>query len=173
MTGDSSDSVLAVLEGLTPTERILVGRAGRRVTFGKGQRLFREGEPAERCWLIRSGAVALETSTTGADVEVVQVLGAGDILGWSWLVPPYRWHLGARAVDTVEALELDAVQLRALADQDPRFGYTLARQVLHMLLDRLQATRALLVDARSPRPVGRTSGATTQSTAPCREAAGR
>lgn len=152
MTGDWSDSVLTMLDGLSHSERVLVGRAGRRVTFGKGQRLFREGEAAESCWLIRSGAVALETASPGGAVTTVQVIGAGEMLGWSWLVPPYRWHFDARAVETVEALELDAVQLRALADQDPRFGYALARQLLRMSIERLQATRALLVrtDAASP-----------------------
>ncbi|MGH3463271.1 MAG: Crp/Fnr family transcriptional regulator [Kribbellaceae bacterium] len=140
-----------VLGGLGPGEREVVLRTAREVTYDDGARLFDEGGRADRCWLIRHGRVALDTTIPGQGRVVLQTLGPGDLLGWSWLVPPYRWHFGACAVGTVQATELDAEQLRALADRDPRVGYALARQLLVIMLDRLQATRARLLDLyRSP-----------------------
>jgi CRP-like cAMP-binding protein len=140
-----------VLGGLSPGEREVVLRTAREVTYDDGARLFDEGGRADRCWLIRQGRVALDTTIPGQGRVVLQTLGSGDLLGWSWLVPPYRWHFGARAVGTVQATELDAERLRALADRDPRVGYALARQLLVIMLDRLQATRARLLDLyRSP-----------------------
>jgi CRP-like cAMP-binding protein len=140
-----------VLGGLSPGEREVVLRTAREVTYDDGARLFDEGGRADRCWLIRQGRVALDTTIPGQGRVVLQTLGPGDLLGWSWLVPPYRWHFGARAVGTVQATELDAERLRALADRDPRVGYALARQLLVIMLDRLQATRARLLDLyRSP-----------------------
>lgn len=140
-----------VLGDLGPGEREVVLRTAREVTYDDGARLFDEGGRADRCWLVRQGRVALDTTIPGQGRVVLQTLGPGDLLGWSWLVPPYRWHFGACAVGTVQATELDAEQLRALADRDPRVGYALARQLLVIMLDRLQATRARLLDLyRSP-----------------------
>ena len=140
-----------VLGGLSPGEREVVLRTAREVTYDDGARLFDEGGRADRCWLIRQGRVALDTTIPGQGRVVLQTLGPGDLLGWSWLVPPYRWHFGARAVGIVQATELDAERLRSLADRDPRLGYALARQLLVIVLDRLQSTRARLLDLyRSP-----------------------
>jgi CRP-like cAMP-binding protein len=140
-----------VLDGLSPGEREVLLRTAREVTYDDGARLFDEGGRADTCWLIRHGRVALETAVPGRGPVVVQTLGPGDLLGWSWLVPPYRWQFGARAIGTVHATELDADRLRSLADRDPRLGYALARQLLVIVLDRLQSTRARLLDLyRSP-----------------------
>lgn len=78
--------------------------------------------------------------------SVVQTLGPGELLGWSWLVPPFRWDFGARAITTVTAAELDGGLLRELADKDPAFGYALTRALFEVLAHRLRATRARLLD---------------------------
>jgi CRP-like cAMP-binding protein len=122
------------------------------VSYPAGHRLFREGQPADACWLLAEGRIALETTVPGGRGAVVlQTLGAGDLLGWSWLRPPYRWQFGARAQAPTTGLKLDATRLRALADADPHLGYLLVLRMCGVLIDRLQATRARLLDLyRSP-----------------------
>ena len=135
-----------VFDELTADDRAALLRISREVSFADGDRLFDEGGRAGHCWLIRLGRVALDTDVPGRGHVVVQTLGPGDLLGWSWLIPPYRWHFGARAIGAVQATAFDADRLRALADQDPRLGYALTRQLLTVVLDRLQSTRARLLD---------------------------
>lgn len=142
-------SSAALFDGLTAHEREVLLRTSRDEFYDDGDRLFNEGGQATSCWLIRHGRVALDTTVPGRGHVVVQTLGPGDLLGWSWLIPPYRWHFGARVVGTVEATVFDAEQLRVLADQDPRLGYLLTRQLLAVVLERLQSTRARLLDLYS------------------------
>lgn len=140
-----------IFAGLSAAERALVARAARAVRFGAGERLFHEGTPARGCWLIHDGCVALDLMVPGRGQVVVQTLGRGDVLGWSWLLPPYQWHFGAVAVRPTSATELDTDLLRTLADQDPRFGYALTLSLFQACVQRLQATRARLLDLyRSP-----------------------
>jgi CRP/FNR family transcriptional regulator, cyclic AMP receptor protein len=140
-----------VLARLGAGELGRLSAAARRVRFSARERVFSEGQQAEGCWLIHDGRVALDVFIPGRGLVVVQTLGAGDVLGWSWLVPPYRWHFGASATEPTTATLLDTVELRALADVDPGFGYALSRTLFEMMLHRLQATRARLLDLyRSP-----------------------
>jgi CRP-like cAMP-binding protein len=138
-----------LFEGLTTQEREALLRASHEELYDDGDRLFDEGAHAGHCWLIRHGRVALDTAVPGRGHVVVQTLGPGDLLGWSWLIPPYRWQFGARAVGSVETTVFDAEQLKLLADQDPRLGYVLTRQLLAVVLERLQSTRARLLDLYS------------------------
>ncbi len=140
-----------VFAGLSAAELELVSSAARTVRFEAGQRLFHEGTPASGCWLLHDGCVALDLMIPGRGQMVVQTLGRGDVLGWSWLLPPYQWHFGAAAVRPTTATELDTDQLRALGDQDSRFGYALTLCLFQACVQRLQATRARLLDLyRSP-----------------------
>ncbi|MFF0533333.1 Crp/Fnr family transcriptional regulator [Nocardia amikacinitolerans] len=144
-TGDE----LAAFERLAALSReqlhILAG-AGRDVAFPAGHRIIGEGLVADRCWLIRSGRILLDAQVPGRGGVVLQTLDSGDVLGWSWLVPPYRWHFGAVTAEPVEAIEFEAQTLAELADQDPRFGHALTLMLFEALLERLQATRARLLD---------------------------
>jgi CRP/FNR family transcriptional regulator, cyclic AMP receptor protein len=140
-----------VLARLSAGELARLSAAARTVRFDARERVFCEGQQAEGCWLIHHGRVALDVFIPGRGLVVVQTLGAGDVLGWSWLVPPYRWHFGASATEPTTATLLDTAQLRSLADVDPGFGYALSRTLFEMMLHRLQATRARLLDLyRSP-----------------------
>lgn len=136
----------AVLHRLAAAQRAKVASTARAVTFRARQRIFDEGEPADGCWLIRHGRVALDTAAPGRGVLIVQTLGAGDVLGWSWLVPPRRWQFGAVALDDVHAVQLDTDRLLALADADPALGYALALGLFDAVVARLQNTRARLLD---------------------------
>ena len=134
------------LAGLTGRQLDKLSYWSRRQVFRAGARVFEEGGRADRFWLLKDGRVALDTEVPGRGGVVVESLGPGAVLGWSWLFPPYRWHFGARAIGTLQATAFDAEQLRVLADQDPRLGYLLTRQLLSVVLDRLQSTRARLLD---------------------------
>ena len=135
-----------LLRDLTPEQRQAVLSTAREVTCHDGQRLFDEGGLADGCWLIHSGQVALDAVIPGRGRTVIQTLGPGEVLGWSWLIPPYRWHFGAVAVGAAHATVLDTTRLQALAAQDPAVGYAVTRRLLVILLDRLQATRARLMN---------------------------
>ena len=135
-----------VFAQLPEAELELIASTARTVQFAARERLFSEGHSAHGCWLIEDGRVALDMTVPGRGQVVLQTLGPGDVLGWSWLVPPYRWHYGATSVLPTTATELDTAQLRALAAQDPRFGYTLVLTLFEAVLQRLQATRARLLD---------------------------
>jgi CRP-like cAMP-binding protein len=141
----------AIFANLSAAELELIFAAAHPVRFAAGERLFREGAPAHGCWLIHDGCVALDLMIPGRGRVVVQTLGPGDVLGWSWLLPPFEWHFGAVAVRPTTATELDTDQLRALAEQDSHFGYALALGLFQACVQRLQATRARLLDLyRSP-----------------------
>lgn len=136
----------ALLDRLTSVQREMVAGVAREVTFAAGTTIFREGQAAEGCWLIHDGQVALETSVPGRGPVVVQTLGPGDVLGWSWLVPPHRWQFTATASGQVAAAELDTTRLLELADEDPALGYPLALGLMDAVAARLHATRSRALD---------------------------
>jgi CRP/FNR family cyclic AMP-dependent transcriptional regulator len=136
----------ALLRRLTSAQRELVAGVAREVTFAAGTTIFREGQAAVGCWLIHDGQVALDTSVPGRGPVVVQTLGPGDVLGWSWLVPPHRWQFTARTSGQVDAAELDTARLLELAGADPALGYPLALGLMDAVAARLQATRSRVMD---------------------------
>ena len=131
---------------LTPAHQSLIATTARDVNFPEGATIFSDGQPAVGCWLIRAGHVALGTEVPGRGQVVVQTLGPGEVLGWSWLVPPYHWHFTAVASTEVSAVEFDTARLRALADSDPALGYPLSLGFFEIVVARLQHTRSRLLD---------------------------
>ena len=131
---------------LSSDQLTAVARVAREVNFKAAERLFDEGQHAERCWMIVRGCVAIDANVPGRRPVIVQTLGPGEIVGWSWLIPPYRWHFGAVTVAPTTTIAVDTEKILALAENDPSFGYPLARHLLGMLLNRLQSTRARLLD---------------------------
>ena len=111
-----------------------------------GDRIFDEGEAADRFWIVRSGLVALDLYLPGRGPAVLETLGPGDLLGWSWLFAPFHWHLGARAREDVTAYEFDAAAVRRAIDADPGFGLAVTRCVATAIGQRLRACRARLLD---------------------------
>jgi CRP/FNR family transcriptional regulator, cyclic AMP receptor protein len=135
-----------VFGGLDDEELALVAGCGRNVTFAEGDRLFREGDPADEFFLVRHGLVALETYVPNRGALTVDTVGPGEIAGWSWLVPPYRWHFTGRAVEPIRAVQFDGACLRGKSEDDPRLGYDLLNRFAQVLVERLQATRFQLMD---------------------------
>jgi CRP-like cAMP-binding protein len=128
---------------------LVVGCASN-VRFDAGRFFFRTGEEANRFFLLREGAVALEAAAPGKPPLVVQTLGGGEILGWSWLVPPYQWMFDARALEPTRAIALDGKCLRTKCEADHDLGYELLKRTAHILWDRLEAARLQLLDAYAP-----------------------
>jgi CRP/FNR family transcriptional regulator, cyclic AMP receptor protein len=116
------------------------------VRFPGGQMIFKEGEEANQFFLLREGRVAIEVFVEARGPVTIQTLSAGEILGWSWLVPPYCWRFDARAVDEVRALALDGKCLREKCETDPRLGYELLKRFAVIISRRLEATRIQLLD---------------------------
>ncbi len=124
---------------------LLVGCASN-VRFDAGQFILREGEEASKFYLIRQGQVALEVHVPGRGSITIQTLGAGEILGWSWLVPPYYWRLDARAVELTRALALDGKCLREKCEKDHDLAYELLKRFSQVMVDHLTATRLQLLN---------------------------
>ncbi|RPK32368.1 cyclic nucleotide-binding domain-containing protein [Streptomyces sp. Mg1] len=122
----------------------------RDVALPGGTRIFEEGEKADRFWIIRSGTVALDIQMPGRGRVVVETIGAGSLLGWSWLCPPRQWHLGAEARDPVRAWEFDAAAVRDLCAVDAALGLSLVTLIAETIGDRLRATRTRLLDLYGP-----------------------
>jgi CRP/FNR family cyclic AMP-dependent transcriptional regulator len=126
----------------------------RNLAFAPGALLLAEDEPADTFFLIRRGRVAIEVHAPAGGPIVIETVGPGAVVGWSWLVPPYRWHFDARAVDSVGAIGVDGACLRGKAEVHPEFGYALMKRVAAVLLERLQMTRVRLLDLYGRRGAG-------------------
>jgi CRP-like cAMP-binding protein len=134
------------LAGMTPHQLDRIARWGHRSLFHAGARVFSEGGKAERFWLIREGQIALDVHIPGRGDVVIEALGPGAVLGWSWLFPPHRWQFGATAVAQTLTVELDGAGVRGLCEEDPEIGRELYRRFIAVVVDRLQATRLRLLD---------------------------
>ncbi|MBW5484229.1 Crp/Fnr family transcriptional regulator [Streptomyces bambusae] len=124
--------------------------SAREVNFAEGTRLFREGGHADRFWIVRSGTVTLDVHVPGRRAAVIESLGAGQLVGCSWLFEPHVWRLGAEAMTPVRAYEFDAAHVRMLMDADVRFGSAVGHWVGQVLAHRLQAARIRLLDLYAP-----------------------
>ena len=123
-----------------------VAGCARNVSFHTGALLLAEGDPADTFYLVRRGRVAVEVHSPNLGPIVVETLSAGATVGWSWLVPPYRWQFDVRAIEPVGAVAVDGACLRDKAETDPALGYMLMKRVAAVLLQRLQMTRMRLLD---------------------------
>lgn len=110
-------------------------------SFDSGETIFREGDVANRFYLIQEGSVALESRSREREPIHIQTIGAGDVLGWSWLFPPYLWHFDARAIDPVKVLFVYGSRMREHCEADHDFGYELVSRMAEVMMRRLQATR--------------------------------
>ncbi|MFD7507939.1 Crp/Fnr family transcriptional regulator [Streptomyces sp. NPDC059853] len=149
MTGDTG-----FLAGLTPGHRGQLLALSRNASFPADRRMFEEGEDAVTFWIVGRGSVALDIHVSGRPAPVVETLGPGDLLGWSWLFPPYQWHLGARTLSPVDVHAFEVAEVRSHCESDPAFGYDLARAVAAVIGERLRATRIRLLDLYGPPPGG-------------------
>jgi CRP-like cAMP-binding protein len=132
--------------GMAEEELNLIAGCGANVHFDSGELLFRLGDPADTFFVLRGGAVALELFVPARGPLTIETIEAGDVVGWSWLFAPYRWHFDARAVGSVRATAFDGVCLRGKCDADPKLGYDLMSRFAQVMIERLQSTRLRLLD---------------------------
>jgi len=133
-------------KGLDPRYIKLIAGCASEVTFKAGDFVFREGDPAAHFWLIRQGKISLEIFAPGQGPVMIETLGDGDVMGWSWIVTPYKKQYDARALELTRALVFDAMCIRAKCDEEPKLGYELYRRFSQLIGQRLQATRIRLLD---------------------------
>lgn len=132
--------------GLSPSAVELIAGCASNVHFSEGARIFDQGEPANQFYVIRRGRVALEVHSPAKGPLTIETMDEGEVLGWSWLVPPYRYFADARAVTAVSATALDGGCLRGKCEANPDLGYQLLKRVTTVMYHRLQSARIRLLD---------------------------
>jgi CRP/FNR family cyclic AMP-dependent transcriptional regulator len=124
----------------------LVAGCASNVRFEAEQYIFRENEEADQFYIIRQGKVALEIYTPDRGPIIIETLEDGDVLGWSWLIPPYQWRFDARALELTRAIALDGKCLRTKCENDHDLGYELLKRFSSIVDQRLESTRFRLLD---------------------------
>ena len=115
------------------------------VRFEPGDVIFEEGEQAHRFYLIRSGKVALQLVSYRVEPFTLMTLDEGEMIGWSWLFPPYRWKFTARALSVVRAISMDGRNVCARCEGDHELGYELMKRFAEIIDNRIEALSAHLV----------------------------
>ncbi len=145
---ESLESILAehpLFSGMEQRHLPILAGCARNVRFESTDVIFREGEQANEFYLIRTGKVALQLFADRRGPLTVLTLEEGDVLGWSWLSPPYRWKFTARALETTRAISLNGKCLREKAEADHELGYELLKRFVHVIEDRVRATSLQLM----------------------------
>jgi len=116
------------------------------VRFKARETVFQQDEKANHFYILESGKIAIDLSTPGRGVLTIETLGKGQVLGWSWLFPPYEWQYGARAVEDTKAIAMDARCLRGKCETDPALGYDLMKRFSAIMARRMQRARLQMLD---------------------------
>ncbi len=138
------------IQGLGASHLATLVDCAMKIQFAPGQLIFREGDVANRFYVILEGKVALEAGSRGASPVLIETIGSGEVLGWSWLFEPYTWHFDARAVEPTKAIFFYGTWLREQCQQDREFGCELYKRVALIVIDRLQSARRRLLDLSYP-----------------------
>lgn len=137
--------------GLEAAYLDLLAGCASNAHFQAGEYLFHEGDPADHFYLLRGGRVALEIAVPGREPVTLETIRAGEVIGWSWLFPPYLWQFDARVAETVRATAFDGKCLRGKCEANHDLGYELAMRSAQIMMQRLQATRLQLLDVYGTR----------------------
>jgi CRP/FNR family transcriptional regulator, cyclic AMP receptor protein len=134
-----------VLRDLEPADIDLMAGCSHNEVFAAGTSLAREREVANRFFVVREGHVALELQAPTGPL-LIETIGAGDLVGWSWLFPPYRWAYDVEAIERTRVIVIESACLRDKCDADPAFGYRVMKRFAHVVIDRLHTTQYRLLD---------------------------
>lgn len=137
------------LAGLNPHHLALLTDCAMATHFKKGEIVLKEGEFANRFYLIESGKVILESAAAEDEPVIVDTIGAGDLLGWSWMFPPYIWHFTARATEATDAIFFHGTILRGHCEKDDSLGYELFKRMSAVMIKRLQCAREKTLSVRA------------------------
>jgi len=132
--------------GMSPEQLAKLQAGAQRFDARANTFLSREGAPADSFYLLETGRVAIELQLPGRAPSPLQIVGANEAVGWSWLIPPFRWEFDARVIETASGIRFDAAWLRGKCDEEPALGVTVLKKVIRMVAFRLTATRLQLVD---------------------------
>ena len=132
--------------GLDPDALATVTGCASNVKFDAGQTVLKEGEEANLFYIVRHGRIAVESFSPTRGPLVIQTVEEGEILGWSWLVAPYKWRFDARALELTRAVALDGKCLREKCETNHDLGYELLKRFTDVIGERLDATRLQLLD---------------------------
>ncbi len=135
-----------LFQGMGKKNRQILAECSMRAVFEPGTRIVETGKPANCFYLVISGLITLETPGVYSPLRV-QTIGAGDVLGWSWLFPPYCWHFNAMAEERTETLFFFGSRLMQECDRNHDFGYDFFRRMSRILVSRLQTTREKWIEA--------------------------
>ena len=141
-----------IFDGLTAEHLELIAGCGWNERLPAGTRLLREGESADRFYILRHGVVALQFEAPGRGPLVIETLHDGEVVGWSWLFAPYRWAMDGRAVEDCSVVTFDGTCLRGKCEADHELGYQLMSRFAHNVIERLQSTRMQLIDVYGRAP---------------------
>ena len=133
-------------QGMEQRHIELITGCASNVRWADGETVFHQGDPADHFYLVRSGAIAVQLTVPHRGLTTILTVGEGEILGWSWLFPPYRWHFEARTQQPTYALAFDGKCLRGKCDEDHDLGYEIFKRFMQVLNDRLESTRLQLLD---------------------------
>ncbi|NOX38264.1 MAG: cyclic nucleotide-binding domain-containing protein [Calditrichaeota bacterium] len=131
---------------MSPEHVAYLAGCAANARYDPGDFIFRNGQPANQFFLIRYGKVSLEIFVPGKGAVMIETVQEGNVMGWSWLVPPYRWHFDARALELTRAIVMDGECLRKKCAEDPRLGYELMSRIARLIEERLRATQLQLID---------------------------
>jgi CRP-like cAMP-binding protein len=138
--------------GLQKPHLALLTGCASNVRFEPGQKIFREGEEANQFYLLREGKLAVELFGAERGALTILTVGPGEVLGWSWLIPPYRWKFDAYALGAARAIALDGKCLREKSEKDHDLGYELLKRIAQVMEERLHATRLQLLNVYEVEP---------------------
>jgi len=137
------------LAGMNGTHLALLTDCAMSARFKTGQTILREGDFANRCYLIETGKVVLESTGSFGEPLVIETIGAGDLLGWSWMFPPYTWQFTARAVEPTTAICFYGTILREYCEKDHSLGYELLKRISAVMVKRLQAAHKQMISVHA------------------------
>ena len=143
------DTLLAnhfFFKGMDPSALDFVAGCGKNVRFGEGEFLARQGDPADAFYAVRDGRIAVEIDVPPHGPVTIQTVQTGDMLGWSWLIQPYKWMFDGRALEPTRVVQFDARCLRKKCEDNPAFGYDIMKRFARLFAKRLEATLLQMLD---------------------------
>lgn len=136
--------------GLSEDARIFLCECSSPCEIPKGHILFRQGEKADTFYVVRQGHISVQMPAIMGPALEIQALGKNQVLGWSWLISPYKWTFQALAEEDSVLLKFDGTAILARCEQEPKFGYELLKKFAGLMSIRLEAARQKMMDEWNP-----------------------
>jgi CRP-like cAMP-binding protein len=139
-----------ILAALAPQQLARLGAHASEQRVAAGDLLFRQGDAADRFYLLREGSVRVGVPAINGPALEIQTLGPGEVIGWSWLIPPYQWSFEARAASDASLISFDGKAILQECEQDPALGYALMKIFAALMSQRLHAARLKMMESWAP-----------------------